>query len=50
MSHYYVYRFERGAYLFDRTCGTAAAATERVRDLGPGSVFLVDHLIAKAFC
>ena len=47
--HFYVYRFKDGAYLFDRTCGTERAAKDRAKDLGPRAVYLVNHLVAKAF-
>lgn len=36
-------------YFYERTCGTREAARERVKDLGPGAVYLVNHLIRGAF-
>jgi len=46
---FYVYRFANGRYVFERTCGTEDAARDRIQKLGPGAVYLVNHLIAKAF-
>lgn len=49
--HYYVYRFKDadGIYIYDRTCGSERAAKDRVRELGPRAVYLIDHLIRGAF-
>lgn len=47
--HFYVYSFKGGRYFYERTCGTEQAAKDRVRDLGPRAVYLVDHIIKDAF-
>ena len=47
--HYYVYRFRDGRYCYERTCGTEAAAKNRVLSLGGGAVYLVGHTIRRAF-
>ncbi len=54
--NFYVYRYvmepESGGdpyYAYERTCGDEDAARERVRELGDGAVYLVNHLIQGAF-
>jgi hypothetical protein len=47
--HFYVYRFEDGRYVYERTCGTEQAAKDRVKALGGRAVYLVDHLVKDAF-
>ena len=47
--HYYVYRFRDGRYFYERTCGTEAAARDRVRTLGERAVYLVGHTSRRAF-
>ena len=54
--NYYVYAYVRRApgegrsyYYYERTCGTERAAKDRVEELGPGAVYLVNHLIKGAF-
>jgi len=55
-THYYVYKYVRKPadggkpyYCYERTCGTERRAQERVKQLGEGSVYLINHLIRGAF-
>lgn len=54
--NYFVFRYVRRPagggrpyYCYERTCGTERAARERVDELGPGAVYLVDHLVKGFF-
>lgn len=50
--HYYVYKWIDNVYIYDRTCGTIEAASERVEALlerYPHAVFTINAIIAKAF-
>lgn len=54
--NFYVYRYVRKPesggrpyYSYERTCGNEVAARERVRELGDGAVYLVNHLVRGAF-
>lgn len=53
--NYYVYYYRKGiGYVYERTCGTEAAAKDRVRALNnyygyDCAVYLIDHIIKGAF-
>lgn len=48
-THFYVYSFKRGAYHYERTCGTEEAAQEWVGKLGPNAVYLINATLPKSF-
>lgn len=50
--HFYVYTFQKGYYLYRRTCGTKQAAKDWVTECqsrGLEAVCLEDHLVSGAF-
>ena len=48
-THFYVYTFKDGRYIYERTCGTEDAARRRVRELGRHAVYLINSTIRGAF-
>ncbi len=48
-THYYVYSFRDGSYVYERTCGTEQAAAEWVKKLGKNATFTINTTIREAF-
>lgn len=48
-THFYVYSFKRGRYVYERTCGTEAAAKEWVLKYGPRALYTINATINGAF-